>query len=104
MNNLDPSVIAATAGVILSLLFNYIPGLNTRFDRLSPDMQRFCMGVMIVVAGLVMAVWQCVAVSRTGHYICGTDLIDWRMVLTNIVSALIGNQSADRISPKVIQS
>lgn len=98
---LSPAAIAATAGVVLSLLFNYVPGLNTRFDRLSADMQRVIMGAMLVLTGIGMALWQCSgeSASTTAATLCG-DGMNWRAIITNIVFALIGSQSADRISPK----
>ena len=95
-----PAAIAATAGAVLSLLFNYIPGLNTRFDKLSADMQRAIMGVMILLTAIGMAFWQCSGESANLYSVCSDTGLNWRAVLTNVVFALVGNQSADRISPK----
>lgn len=96
---MTPAAIAATAGAVLSLLFNYIPGLNTRFDRLSADMQRTVMGVFILLTSIGMAFWQCSGDNSQLYSICG-DGMNWRAILTNAVFALVGNQSVDRISPK----
>lgn len=100
MSDLSPAAIAATAGALLSLLFNYVPGLNTRFDRLSPDMQRTVMGVVLLVSAIGMALWQCSDQSASVISAMCEGGINWRAVLTNTVFALVGNQSADRISPK----
>lgn len=93
------AMIAATTGAVISLLFNYIPGLNTKFDTLSADMQRTVMGILILLTAIGMALWQCSGETVISTY-CPSGTIDWRMVLTNAVFALVGNQSADRISPK----
>lgn len=100
MESLSPAAIAATAGALLSLLFNYVPGLNTRFDRLSPDMQRTVMGAVLLVSAIGMALWQCSDQSTSVMSSMCEGGINWRAVLTNTVFALVGNQSADRISPK----
>ena len=100
MSELSPAAIAATAGALLSLLFNYVPGLNSRFDRLSPDMQRLIMGAMLLVSAIGMALWQCSDQSASAMSTMCEGGINWRAILTNTVFALVGNQSADRISPK----
>lgn len=100
MSELSPAAIAATAGALLSLLFNYVPGLNTRFDRLSADTQRLVMGVVLLVSAIGMALWQCSDQSMSVISSVCDGGINWRAILTNTVFALVGNQSADRISPK----
>jgi H+/Cl- antiporter ClcA len=100
MESLSPAAIATTAGALLSLLFNYVPGLNSRFDRLSPDMQRTVMGVVLLISAIGMALWQCSGESESVVSAMCEGGINWRVVLTNTVFALVGNQSADRISPK----
>lgn len=101
--SMGPAAIAATSGVVLSLLFNYIPGLSTKFDTLSADMQRVIMGAMLAATAIGMALWQCsgsdISTNEQVAALCGEG-INWRAILTNVVFALIGNQSADRISPK----
>lgn len=100
MDSLSPAAIATTAGALLSLLFNYVPGLNSRFDRLSADMQRAVMGIVLLISAVGMALWQCSDQSMSSMSTMCEGGINWRAVLTNTVFALVGNQSADRISPK----
>jgi hypothetical protein len=99
-NSLSASAIAAVAGAVLSLLFNYIPGLNTAFDRLSADKQRMVMGLVILVTAVGMAIWQCSDSTSSSAISYCQNGMDWRVILQNAVFALIGNQSTDRISPK----
>lgn len=96
---MSPEVLAATAGAILSLLMNYIPGLNSAFDRLSANGQRAVMAGLLLVAAVGTALWTCTSPEVGGVGIClgGTD---WRAVFQAYVFALIANQSVDRISPK----
>jgi hypothetical protein len=106
MNNdigFGPAAIAAMAGSALSLIMNYIPGLNTRFDRLTPDMQRAIMGAMIIATSILMALWQCSGTTPSDAALVGSLCeggLNWKLILTNAVFALVGNQSTDRISPK----
>ena len=96
---MTPEILAATAGAILSLLLNYIPGLNTAFDRLSANGQRAAMAGLLLVAAVGTAIWTCTSPEAGGLTIClgGTD---WRAVVQAFIFALIANQSVDRISPK----
>lgn len=44
-------LLASVAGIILSLGFSYIPGLNTRFARLEGTYKRLIMTSMLVIVG-----------------------------------------------------
>ena len=51
----DPRALAMIAGAVLSLLFSYIPGLNTWFAGHAPEFKRlFMAGLMLVVAGAAL--------------------------------------------------
>lgn len=46
--------LASMAGIIFSLSFSYIPGLNTKFARLGAEQKRLIMaGMLVIVAGAV---------------------------------------------------
>lgn len=96
---MSPEVLAATAGALLSLLMNYVPGLSTAFDRLTPNWQRAAMAGLLLVTALLTAFWTCTSPEAGGLGIClgGTD---WRAVVQSFIFALIANQGVDRISPK----
>lgn len=96
---MTPEVLAATTGGFLSLLMNYVPGVNAAFDRLSANWQRAAMAVLLLVVAVGTAVWTCTGPEAGGVTIC-LDGTDWRAVLQAYVFALIANQSVDRISPK----
>lgn len=96
---MSPELIAATAGVILSLLMNYIPGLNTAFDRLSANGQRLAMAALLLITSIGIAIWTCTDPEQGGLSICLGDT-NWRAVVQAFIFALIANQASDRISPK----
>lgn len=60
---ITPELIAAVAGVVLSLAASYLPGFSTWHDGLSPDdRRRLMLGVLLVVTlamfGIGCAGWQ----------------------------------------------
>lgn len=53
---LTSEFLAATAGALLTLAFAYIPGLNTRFAALQPEVKRLIMlALLTLVAGVSYA-------------------------------------------------
>lgn len=96
---MSPEALSALAGAILSLLMNYFPGVNTAFDRMSPDKQRAVMAVLLAVAAVGLAVWTCTDPAAGGVGIC-LGATNWRAVAQAFVFALMANQATDRISPK----
>lgn len=96
---MTPELLAATAGALLSLAVNYIPGLSTKFDTLSSNGQRLMMAGLLAIAAVGTAIWTCTDPERGGVGIClgGTD---WRAIIQAYVFALMANQATDRISPK----
>lgn len=97
---MSPEALAACAGGFLSLLFNYVPGLNARFDRLTADGQRALMALLLAVTAVGMALWTCTSPETSEAFgLCVGDT-NWRAVATNFVFALIANQGVDRLSPK----
>lgn len=96
---MSPELIAAIAGVILSLLMNYIPGLNSAFDKLSANGQRLAMAGLLALASAGIAIWTCTDPGAGGLSIC-LGATNWRAVVQAFIFALIANQASDRISPK----
>lgn len=101
---MSPEAISAVAGTILSLVLNYTPGLNTAFDRLSANGQRATMGLLLALSAVGLALWTCTgpdALSASTASLCTDGGINWRAVVQSFIFALMANQAADRISPKV---
>jgi len=93
--------LAGVAGVVLSLIFSYVPGLNAKYAALDGTIKRLIMlGLLVVVAGgafgLACAGWGVdlkVAVSCDRAGLVG--------LLQVLSLAVIANQSAYAISPAV---
>lgn len=56
MENLD---LAWIAGVILSLLFRYVPGFTDFFKRLSDEERRLFMLLFVVLSGITIYILSC---------------------------------------------
>lgn len=98
---MNPETLSAFAGSLLSLLFNYFPGLNTAFDRLAPNLQRLVMSFLLLISSIILALWTCTdqTATNTTFPTCFSSL-NWRQVIQSFVFALMSNQATDRISPK----
>ena len=49
--------LASIAGIVLSLLFSYIPGLKDAYDGLDGDYKRLVMGLSLVVVAGEFSAW-----------------------------------------------
>ena len=82
--------IGAVAGVVLSLLFKYIPGLNVLFEQLDPEQKELVMlGIMITAVGVVYGLG---CFGWLDIYACGSEGL--KQAVFAIVGAILGNQGA----------
>lgn len=93
--------ISIIAGVILTLVFSYIPGINSRFASLAPEYKRAIMlGLLVLVSGGILIL----ACSGSGEMF-GTAITCDRAgaieMLKVLVAAIIANQGVYAISPRV---
>jgi hypothetical protein len=98
--------ISALAGAIISLLATYIPGLKTRFDKLSTEGKQGVMAITLVISSVFLAYWRCSLggkdyIDPSFPDLCLSGNINWRTVGQSLFFALSANQSTHRISPKV---
>lgn len=92
------NAVAALSGMLLSLAFRFVPGLRTWFEGLSAEGKSGVMAIMIVLAGVGTAVWQCS--SPEGDATLGSCLsLGWRQYAAAIFSALVTNQATFQITP-----
>jgi len=98
---MTPETLGITTGSILSLLFNYIPGLKDWFDSFSAKAQKLAMAVMTLVAAIGITVWSCSDPNnaKSGIGVCLSG-VDWRSILITWFLTLGPNQVIDRVSPK----
>lgn len=95
----DHIALSATAGLVLSLIMNYVPGLNAWFDKMSANGQRLSMAALLALTAIGTAIWTCTSPDAGGLSACVGDT-NWRAVIQSLIAALVVNQGADRISPK----
>lgn len=94
---MTPELLAATAGMVLSLAMSYVPGLSTDYDRLSTTGKQLVMGVLLLVTAAGAVLWACGQAENQTLQICVA--LSWRSYLQSFVSALVANQATHRISP-----
>lgn len=88
--------LSLAAGIALSLVFSYVPGLNAKFAALRPDYKRLIMlGALLVTAGAVFGI------ACSGWFDVGVGCNQAGAVEIGkaFVLALIANQAAYAISP-----
>jgi len=96
---ITPVVLASIAGVVLSLAFSYIPGLNVKFAALEPTVKRLIMlGLLAVVAGAVFGLG-CVHILVV-QLTC--DQAGAVQLVFIFISAVMANQAAFVITPQVV--
>lgn len=94
--SLTPDKLAIAAGIMLSLVFSYLPGLKDWYDALTPSPKRAIMLAALFVAALGTLVYQCRGAGE-----CYT--MNFETALTAFVLAAIANQTAAQLaflSPK----
>lgn len=87
--------------MLLSLSFHYVPGLKTWFERLSSEGKSGVMAVMIVLAGIGTALWQC---SSSEDSVLNCLSLGWKEYARAVFSALVTNQATHQITPSPKES
>ena len=90
--------LSALAGIVLSLIFSYVPGLNAKFASWSSEAKRLVMlGVLLVTALAVYGVG-CLGWVNTGIACTTAGALD---LLKIFVAAIVANQAVYSISPQL---
>ncbi len=87
--------LSAVAGVVLSLAFSYIPGLQGVFDPLTPTEKRLVMASLLIIVAIAAFLAGCrglLAITCDQPGVLG--------LVTSLVAALVANQATFLISPK----
>ena len=88
------------AGAILSLLFSYIPKLNTWFDGLLPEYKRLIMAGLTLVVGAASYGLACAGYAEYFKIGVTCDQAGLIGLLQGWVLAIIGNQAAYALTPR----
>ena len=96
-------LLSSVAGVVLSLLFSYLPGLSGWYGGLGGDKKRLIMlGMLALVAGGMYALDCGGLLVKLAPDVAGmcSAADGWVQVVRAFVLAMIANQAAFTISPK----
>jgi len=92
--------LALYAGVVLSMLFSYVPGLNTWFAALESIYKRLIMlGLLLLTAGAVYGI-ACLGWGGDLGVALTCDKQGLVELVRAFVLAMIANQAAYQISPE----
>jgi hypothetical protein len=93
-------LLAGTAAIILSLVFSYIPGLNTWYAALQKELKQLIMLALVVIVAAASYGLACAGVleSLTGIPLT-CDQAGLLGLLRAVVLAIVVNQGAYSLSP-----
>jgi hypothetical protein len=92
----SPELIATVAGVALSLLFSYVPGLSTWYAALTATLKSLIMLVLLVIVTGAIYALGCGGILDSGLTCdtAGLTQLAWMFVM-----AAIANQATYKLSP-----
>jgi hypothetical protein len=89
--------LGAVAGVALSLLFSYVPGLRDKFGELDSTRKSLAMAAMLLVVSLGALGLSCASVVNVIE--CSQSGVV--QLVSVFISALVANQATYVLSPQV---
>jgi hypothetical protein len=95
---LTPAILAALAGAVLSLLFSYIPGLNTWFAGKGEEVKKLIMALLLLImAGSIFGL-QCAGVLEAGLTCDQQGVVQLAWIF---LAAIMANQSVFKLTPQL---
>jgi len=92
--------LSATAAVLLSLAFSYVPGLNKLFEALEPVYKRIVMLLLLVLVAAGTLIIACAGYADAFQLGVSCDQLGITELFKVFLAAVIANQSAYMITPK----
>lgn len=97
---LNQDILVSSAGVLLSLLFSYVPGLSSTYDGYTATVKRLIMlGLLLIVSLGIFAV-TCLGFVEFLGLAIKCDQEGAALLFRVFILAMIANQSTFLISPK----
>jgi hypothetical protein len=97
---MDATALAALAGLILSLVFSYVPGIKDWFEAQSMGMKQAIMGGLLVVIALVVFGLSCAGLGASLGIGVECSVAGAYGFLQVLIAALVANQSIYLITRK----
>ncbi len=92
--------LSMAAGVILTLVFSYVPGLNTKFAALSAEVKRLIMlGLLVLVAAGALGI-ACAGAGEVFGVAIVCDEAGIYALVKSLMAAIIANQALFAITPR----
>lgn len=92
--------LSAICGVVLSLVFSYVPGLSSKWEALASEYKRLIMlGLLIVVAGVVFGL-ACTGWGADFGVAVVCDKKGFIGLVQALIYAIMANQTAYMITKK----
>jgi hypothetical protein len=92
--------LSAAAGIILSLLFNYIPKIREKYDLLDETGKRLVMLAVLIVVTITVFTLACLKLLEDFGLTITCDRAGAIELLRVLIVAIIANQSVYAISPQ----
>jgi hypothetical protein len=97
---MTPELLSSVSGIILSLLFSYLPGLSTWYETLTATYKRLVMLALLALTSLSAFGFSCLGWLPYFNLNLACDQKGGVELLTAFVLALVANQSTYLITPK----
>lgn len=94
---MNETTIASITGIVLSLLFSYIPGLKDKYSTLSSDYKRLVMLIALFTTTLGIFGASCAGYS----YSITCDVVGAKELVSLFVAATIANQATYALTPGI---
>ena len=92
---MSSELLAGIAGIVLSLVFEYFPGLNSWYNALVDGKQKLIMLAALLVSAL--GVFGLACIGKSDLVVC--DVNGAWVLLEYFVLAVVANQATHRLSP-----
>ena len=93
-------ILSGICGVILSLIFSYIPGRESWWAGLEPAGKRLVMLVLLVLVSVSVYLLACVGWAADFNLAVTCDRSGFVVLITAFLYAVMGNQSAYQLTKK----
>jgi preprotein translocase subunit SecY len=92
-----PDLLVYLASIVLSLLFSYVPKLNTWYAAKSDEFKKLLMLLLIFLTTVILFLLSCFSLLSTNLVCTKQGIFDGVMIF---ILAIVANQSVFTISPK----
>lgn len=94
--------LSASAAILLSLAFSYIPPIETLFERLTPNYKRLVMLLALLLTAAGSLALACAGLSAQLGLELTCDTPGALGLVRALIAALVANQAAYALSPRKV--